>query len=170
MVCIQLPGKNKLFFRNITEEKVEPLLNGVFHNDIHEEDLVGQSGSKGFGMWAGIGFIEDLPFFARQKRIILNNCGCYDPEKYRKSIFQEEVTGTFFKKQSETIPMKRYCTIIEKERFEGPQRRWFTALDSNGKNALNTVFRFKIPSSAMPRRATQVHLLTGQYLKAIHTG
>ena len=35
MVCIQLPGKNKLYFRNITEEKVEPLLNGVFHNDIN---------------------------------------------------------------------------------------------------------------------------------------
>ncbi|HKK41444.1 MAG TPA: hypothetical protein VJ963_03465 [Bacteroidales bacterium] len=39
LVCIQLPGRNRLFFRNITEEKVEPLLNGVFHNDINEEDL-----------------------------------------------------------------------------------------------------------------------------------
>ena len=25
LVCIQIPGKNKLYFRNITEEKVEPL-------------------------------------------------------------------------------------------------------------------------------------------------
>ena len=34
VICIQMPGKNKLYFRNITEEKVEPLMNGVFHNDI----------------------------------------------------------------------------------------------------------------------------------------
>ena len=47
-ICVQLPGKNKLFFRNITEEKVEPLLNGVFHNDLNEEDLVCQIGTKGF--------------------------------------------------------------------------------------------------------------------------
>ena len=43
LLCIHLPGKNKLFFRNITEEKVEPLLNGVFHNDINEDDLAGQT-------------------------------------------------------------------------------------------------------------------------------
>jgi len=30
LICIQLPGKNKLYFRNIIEEKVEPLLNGYF--------------------------------------------------------------------------------------------------------------------------------------------
>ena len=53
LVCIHLPGKNKLFFRNITEEKVEPLLNGVFHNDISEDDLVGQTGTKGFELWPG---------------------------------------------------------------------------------------------------------------------
>jgi hypothetical protein len=28
LVCIQIPGKNKLFFRNITEEKVEPYKRG----------------------------------------------------------------------------------------------------------------------------------------------
>ena len=86
VVCIQMPGKNKLFFRNITEEKVEPLLNGVFHNDINEEDLLGQDGSKGFELWPGIAFIHDLPFFARQKRVVLGNCGFYDPESIEEYI------------------------------------------------------------------------------------
>ena len=40
MLAVQLPGKNKLFFRNITEEKVEPLLNGVFHNDINKDEII----------------------------------------------------------------------------------------------------------------------------------
>ena len=86
LVCIQIPGKNKLFFRNITEEKVEPLLNGVFHNDINEDDLAGQTGTKGFELWPGIPFMDELPFFANQKRVILGNCGCYDPESIEEYI------------------------------------------------------------------------------------
>ncbi len=86
MVCVQMPGKNKLFFRNITEEKVEPLLNGVFHNDINEDDLLGQTGTKGFEFWPGISFMNELPFFANQKRIVLGNCGCYDPESIEEYI------------------------------------------------------------------------------------
>ena len=62
LICVQIPGKNKLFFRNITEEKVEPLLNGVFHNDINEEDLAGQIGTLGFELWPGISFMDELPF------------------------------------------------------------------------------------------------------------
>ncbi len=68
LVCIHIPGKNKLFFRNITEEKVEPLLNGVFHNDINEDDLAGQTGTKGFGLWSGMPFMDELPFFCQTER------------------------------------------------------------------------------------------------------
>jgi len=136
MVCIQLPGKNKLFFRNITEEKVEPLLNGVFHNDIHEEDLVGQSGSKGFGMWAGIGFIEDLPFFARQKRIILNNCGCYDPENIEEYISRGGYRT--FLKTIRNYTYEEVCTIIEKSGLRGRSGGGYST-GLKWKNALNTV-------------------------------
>ena len=85
LVCIQLPGKNKLFFRNITEEKVEPLLNGVFHNDINEDDLVVRQEQKDLNV-AWNPFMDELPFFASQKRVILGNCGCYDPESIEEYI------------------------------------------------------------------------------------
>ncbi|MGB8359294.1 MAG: hypothetical protein WCD55_11845, partial [Bacteroidales bacterium] len=45
LFSVHLPGKNRLIFRNITEDKVETTLNGVFHNDMPDEDLVAQSGS-----------------------------------------------------------------------------------------------------------------------------
>jgi NADH:ubiquinone oxidoreductase subunit F (NADH-binding)/Pyruvate/2-oxoacid:ferredoxin oxidoreductase delta subunit len=117
VVCIQMPGKNKLFFRNITEEKVEPLLNGVFHNDINEDDLLGQEGSKGFELWPGISFMRDLPFFARQKRVILGNCGCYDPENIEEYIARGGYR-TFVK----TIRHYTYdevCDIIELSGLRG---------------------------------------------------
>jgi len=117
LVCIQLPGKNKLFFRNITEEKVEPLLNGIFHNDINKDDLAGQQGTKGFELWPGIPFLEDLPFFARQKRIVLNNCGCYDPESIEEFIARGGYRA--FVKAIRHYTYEDVCNIIEKSGLRG---------------------------------------------------
>ncbi len=135
VVCIQMPGKNKLFFRNITEEKVEPLLDGVFHNDINEDDLLGQAGSKGFELWPGIGFMNELPFFAHQKRVILGNCGCYDPESIEEYIARGGYR-TFIK----TIRHYTYeevCDIIERSGLRGRSGGGYpTGL--KWKQALNT--------------------------------
>jgi NADH:ubiquinone oxidoreductase subunit F (NADH-binding)/Pyruvate/2-oxoacid:ferredoxin oxidoreductase delta subunit len=135
LVCIQLPGKNKLFFRNITEEKVEPLLDGVFHNDIHEEDLVGQTGTKGFGMWSGIPFMEELPFFARQKRVVLNNCGCYDPENIEEYIARGGYRT--FIKTIRNYTHEEVCTIIEKSGLRGRSGGGYST-GLKWKSALNT--------------------------------
>ncbi|MDQ1332405.1 MAG: NADP-reducing hydrogenase subunit HndC [Bacteroidota bacterium] len=117
LVCVQLPGKNKLYFRNITEEKVDPLLNGVFHSDINKDDLVGQSGSIGFGLWPGIPFTEELPFFARQKRLVLNNCGCYNPESIEEYIAR----GGYrvYVKVIRHYTYEEVCNIIEKSGLRG---------------------------------------------------
>jgi NADH:ubiquinone oxidoreductase subunit F (NADH-binding) len=136
MLAIQLPGKNKLFFRNITEEKVEPLLNGVFHNDINKDDLIGQSGSTGFELWPGIPFIDDLPFFAHQKRVILGNCGCYDPESIDEYIARGGYRA--FVKAIRHYTYEEVCDIIEKSGLRGRSGGgYLTGL--KWKQALNTV-------------------------------
>jgi NADH:ubiquinone oxidoreductase subunit F (NADH-binding)/Pyruvate/2-oxoacid:ferredoxin oxidoreductase delta subunit len=135
LVCIQLPGKNKLIFRNITEEKVEPLLNGVFHNDINEDDLVGQTGTKGFGLWSGITFMDDLPFFARQKRIVLGNCGCYDPESIEEYIARGGYRA--YIKAIRHYTYEEVCDIIERSGLRGRSGGgYLTGL--KWKHALNT--------------------------------
>jgi NADP-reducing hydrogenase subunit HndC len=135
LICVQLPGKNKLFFRNITEEKVEPLLNGVFHNDISEEDLAGQTGTKDFEIWPGISFMDELPFFANQKRIVLGNCGCYDPES-----IEEYIARGGYRTYIKAIGHYTYgevCDIIEKSGLRGRSGGGFpTGL--KWKYALNT--------------------------------
>jgi NADH:ubiquinone oxidoreductase subunit F (NADH-binding)/Pyruvate/2-oxoacid:ferredoxin oxidoreductase delta subunit len=134
-ICVQLPGKNKLFFRNITDEKVEPLLNGVFHNDLIEEDLVGQTGTKEFGMWQGIGFMDELPFFANQRRIVLSNCGCYDPE----SIDEYIARGGYrtFLKTIGHYTFEEVCNIIERSGLRGRSGGGFNT-GKKWKDALNT--------------------------------
>jgi NADH:ubiquinone oxidoreductase subunit F (NADH-binding) len=135
MVCIQLPGKNKLFFRNITEEKVEPLLNGVFHNDINEEDLAGQTGTRGFESWPGIPFLDEHPFFARQKRVVLGNCGCYDPENIEEYIARGGYRA--YIKAIRHYTFEEVCEIIEKSGLRGRSGGGYpTGL--KWKHALNT--------------------------------
>ena len=134
-VCVQLPGKNKLFFRNITEEKVEPVLNSVFHNDLNGEDLVGQTGTKGFGMWQGIGFMDELPFFTNQKRIVLSNCGCYDPENIEEYISRGGYR-TFLKTIGH-YTFEEVCSIIERSGLRGRSGGGFNT-GRKWKEALNT--------------------------------
>jgi NADH:ubiquinone oxidoreductase subunit F (NADH-binding)/Pyruvate/2-oxoacid:ferredoxin oxidoreductase delta subunit len=135
LVCIHLPGKNKLYFRNITEEKVEPLLNGVFHNDINEEDLAGQTGTKGFELWPGIPFMDEHPFFANQKRVVLGNCGCYDPESIEEYIARGGYRA--YVKAIRHYTFEEVCDIIEKSGLRGRSGGgYLTGL--KWKHALNT--------------------------------
>ena len=135
LLCIHLPGKNKLFFRNITEEKVEPLLNGVYHNDINADDLAGQTGTRGFEYWPGIPFMEELPFFSRQKRVILANCGCYDPESIEEYIARGGYRS--FVKAIRNYTFEEVCDIIERSGLRGRSGGgYLTGL--KWKHALNT--------------------------------
>jgi len=135
LVCIHLPGKNKLFFRNITEEKVEPLLNGVFHNDLSEEDIAGQTGTKGFELWPGIPFMDELPFFINQKRIILGNCGCYDPESIEEYIARGGYRA--YAKAIRHYTFEEVCDIVERSGLRGRSGGgYLTGL--KWKHALNT--------------------------------
>ena len=135
LVCIQIPGKNKLFYRNKTEEKVEPLLNGVFHNDINEDDLAGQTGTKGFELWSGIPFMDELPFFARQKRVILGNCGCYDPESIEEYIARGGYRA--YIKAIRHYTFEEVCDIVERSGLRGRSGGgYLTGL--KWKHALNT--------------------------------
>lgn len=135
MVIIQLPGKNKLYFRNITEEKVEPLLDGVFHNDINKDDLAGQMGSRGFEMWPGIAFVDDLSFFVYQKKVVLNNCGCYDPENINEYIARGGYRA--YIKAIRNYTFEEVCSIIERSGLRGRSGGGYpTGL--KWKQALNT--------------------------------
>lgn len=135
LVCIKIPGKNKLFFRNITEEKVEPLLNGVLHNDINEDDLAGQEGTKGFELWKGVAFIDELPFFSGQLRVVLGNCGCYDPESIEEYISRGGYRA--YTKAIRHYTYEEVCDIIERSGLRGRSGGgYLTGL--KWKHALNT--------------------------------
>jgi NADH:ubiquinone oxidoreductase subunit F (NADH-binding) len=110
-------------------------LNGVFHNDINEDDLAGQTGTKGFELWPGIPFMDEMPFFANQKRVILNNCGCYDPESIEEYIARGGYRA--YIKAIRHYTFEEVCDIIERSGLRGRSGGgYLTGL--KWKHALNT--------------------------------
>lgn len=117
IVSIQLPGRARLFFRNITKDKVVPLLDDVFHYDIPADLLIGQLTNKGHESWKNIPDIRDDPFFKYQQREVLKNCGIIDPSSLEEYIAH----GGFrsFIKTIRSYTHEEICDIIEKSGLRG---------------------------------------------------
>ena len=76
---VQLPGKCRISFANVTESAVESLLDDVFNSDVSAGNILGQYANDRHIPWDGVAFLDTLPFFALQHRIVLGNCGIIDP-------------------------------------------------------------------------------------------
>lgn len=135
LVSIQLPGKNRLFFRNITIDKTESLINGVFHNDIPEDDLLGQQGSKGFESWNGIPWIDQIPWLAKQKRIILGNLNCYQPANLQEYVARGGYSS--FLRTVRNFTIEEVCDIVEASGLRGRSGSGFPT-GKKWRYALNT--------------------------------
>jgi len=86
IVDVQLPGKNRISFRNITAGKVESLLDDIFNGVVPGEDVIGQFTNELHNAWEGVSNLDKLPFFAMQKRIVLRHCGIIDPVSIEEYI------------------------------------------------------------------------------------
>lgn len=51
IVSVQLPGKTKLFFKNVTSENIISILDGTFNNYIQEENVLAQQRNDIFETW-----------------------------------------------------------------------------------------------------------------------
>ena len=79
LVDIQIPGRTRVSFRNITSEKVEKLFDDFFNGVVDEDKVLGQFHCQSSLKWDNIPFLSQHPFFAPQKRWVLINCGIVDP-------------------------------------------------------------------------------------------
>ena len=79
LLDVQLPGKSRISFHHATEEKVEGLLDSVFHRLVVGETVLGQYQHVGHEDWPNIPYIDQLPYFSKQHRNILRNSGIISP-------------------------------------------------------------------------------------------
>jgi NADH:ubiquinone oxidoreductase subunit F (NADH-binding)/Pyruvate/2-oxoacid:ferredoxin oxidoreductase delta subunit len=78
-VDIALPGSPRISYASITKENIDTLLADVLlHGRIHNPFAIGRHDPAN-GVLAELPDISALPFFARQKKVVLENCGIIDP-------------------------------------------------------------------------------------------
>ncbi len=131
---IQLPGRTRVAFRKITADKVARLLDSVLNRqEIPSDDLLGQFRDSGDSPWENIPFLDELPFFRKQTRNVLRNCGILDPG----SIEEYLAYGGYraFARSLHTMTPLEICDEVERSGLRGrggagfpTGTKWKTAL------------------------------------------
>jgi NADH:ubiquinone oxidoreductase subunit F (NADH-binding)/Pyruvate/2-oxoacid:ferredoxin oxidoreductase delta subunit len=111
LVDIQLPAKSRISFRNISAEKVPLLFDGVLNNIIPEELVLGQYRGINAESWDGVPFIDDIPFFKLQHRVVLEHCGIIDPMNIDDYVAHKGYQA--FTKVIRTYIQAEVCQIVE---------------------------------------------------------
>ena len=117
LLDVQLPGKARISFHHATEDKVEDLLNSVFHHTLLKETLLGQYKINSQEEWPNIPQIDQLPFFAKQHRIILRNSGIISP--YR---IDDYIAHGGYKSLYKTVlnyTPDKVCEIVDQSELRG---------------------------------------------------
>ena len=86
LMDVQLPGKARVTFSKVSSEKVSDILDAVFNNFIPQEYVLAQHYNDLHEPWENISYLNELPFFQSQQRLILKNCGRIDPESMDEYI------------------------------------------------------------------------------------
>lgn len=80
LICIAMVGRAKIFFRNVSETRAVELVDRyLLTGDIPGEYVLGAVREEGQEVVAGLKYLDQLPEFARQKRVLFKNIGFTDP-------------------------------------------------------------------------------------------
>ncbi len=117
VVDIQLPGKARISFKNITHEKVESLLDDIFNSEVPAESVLGQFNNKRHNKWNNVPLINELPFFKFQNRIVLANCGISNPDSISNYIARDGYQT--YLKCIRNYTGEKVCNIVEQSGLRG---------------------------------------------------
>lgn len=88
LMDIRLPGRTRLCFEQVTPERAVEILEDVLVGTLPTGNILAQFREEGQQAWEGVRFMDELPFFAKQQRLVLKNCGIINPvslQDYRQS-------------------------------------------------------------------------------------
>ncbi|MBN1296680.1 NADH-quinone oxidoreductase subunit NuoF [bacterium] len=86
---IQEPGRHRISFFNVTTETAGPIIQAFLSGEYLSNHVLGQFRSTVTQPYAGIPYIDEHPFFAPQKRLVLKNCGIINPRSIENYIARD---------------------------------------------------------------------------------
>jgi NADH:ubiquinone oxidoreductase subunit F (NADH-binding)/Pyruvate/2-oxoacid:ferredoxin oxidoreductase delta subunit len=132
VISIQMPGRTRLFFSNITEDKVVSLLDDVFHKTIQQENCIAQLRHDKHEGYKDTVYLDENDFMKFQKRIILKNTGITDPGSIEEYIARGGYKS--FVKTIKQFTSEEICDMVEASGLRGRSgsgyltgKKWKTA-------------------------------------------
>jgi NADH:ubiquinone oxidoreductase subunit F (NADH-binding)/NAD-dependent dihydropyrimidine dehydrogenase PreA subunit/(2Fe-2S) ferredoxin len=114
LMDIQMPGKPRISYSNVTPKDVNKILNSFFQKDeVSKIHLVGYLGD---GKHDSVPRFFDLPMLKPQVRIVLRNCGLIDPDDIDHYLAQDGYVG--FQKCL-TMPWQDVLEIVKQSGIRG---------------------------------------------------
>jgi NADH:ubiquinone oxidoreductase subunit F (NADH-binding)/Pyruvate/2-oxoacid:ferredoxin oxidoreductase delta subunit len=135
LIDVQLPGKARLVYRKMTEDKVTGLLQSIFAQNVSLDNLLGQHRHEKLESWQNIPFIDEHPFFAPQTRFVLKNCGLIDPSSIEAYLADDGYQA--FSNVIHSYTPLEVCDLVEQSGLRGRGGGGFPA-GKKWKLALNT--------------------------------
>jgi NADH:ubiquinone oxidoreductase subunit F (NADH-binding)/Pyruvate/2-oxoacid:ferredoxin oxidoreductase delta subunit/(2Fe-2S) ferredoxin len=86
LMDVKLPGRTRVSFQNISANDAPAILEAAFNGDMSGEHLFAQFRDEDLEAFDGVPFIDEHPFFARQTRWVLQNCGLIDPTQIEEYL------------------------------------------------------------------------------------
>ena len=117
ILSVHLPGKSTIFFKNISLENYITILDGAFNNFLNKENILGQKRNNVSEQWEHVPFLDELPFFKNQQRLILKDCGIIDPNSIEEYIANGGYKS-FLKTIRNNTPSE-ICDIIKDSNLRG---------------------------------------------------
>jgi NADH:ubiquinone oxidoreductase subunit F (NADH-binding) len=117
LVDVQLPGKSRISFSHVTEDKVGAILDGTLQGKVEELEVLGQIPVAGSDNWKNVPLLSEHPFFAPQKRIVLSNCGLINPVSIEEYIAHGGYSGLLNTLKQHTS--EEVCRIVELSGLRG---------------------------------------------------
>ncbi|GMV93380.1 MAG: NADH dehydrogenase [Candidatus Hydrogenedentota bacterium] len=140
LLDVQMPGLARISFQKVTHDVVPELLDAVLDGSLPKDHVLGQFRSADATAWNGAPYLDEHPFFARQTRWVLANCGVIDPasiDDYLAAGGYQALAATLKEKTQLEV-----CEAVERGGLRGrggggfpTGRKWKFALqtESEGK-------------------------------------
>jgi NADH:ubiquinone oxidoreductase subunit F (NADH-binding)/Pyruvate/2-oxoacid:ferredoxin oxidoreductase delta subunit len=138
LVDIQLPGRARVSFRQITAAKVPSLLEATLNGVVHDDLVLGQYRSETLKGWDDVPCLDEHPFFAPQTRWVLANCGLIDPAQIDEYIARGGYAALV--KVLRGMTPETVCDVVEQSGLRGrggggfpTGKKWKFARQSQGE-------------------------------------
>jgi NADH:ubiquinone oxidoreductase subunit F (NADH-binding)/Pyruvate/2-oxoacid:ferredoxin oxidoreductase delta subunit len=138
LVDVQLPGKARVSFHHVTSEKVESLLHSIFAKTIDPDTVLCQHRCDTLEAWANIPYLEQLPWFNLQHKIVTRDSGITSPLSIADYIARNGYKPLYKAVLNYTPEM--VCNFIEQSELKGrggggflTGKKWKVSLTTAGE-------------------------------------